>query len=117
MSLIALRGTKLAWQNRSERSGRKWARNHSLGTEQVPQRTFATKILTNFRVNFLVRFASKPLFYWVMPTSPLKLFRKFFGTVRALFCFGVPFWPLNSVAEIKWGFGLAGLKKIARFRG
>ena len=36
--------------------------NASLGTEKVPQRTFATKILPNIRVNFLVRFASNPLF-------------------------------------------------------
>ena len=35
-----------------------------LGTEEVPQRNYVTKILPNFRVNFLVRFASKPLFYW-----------------------------------------------------
>ena len=51
----------------------------------VPQRTFATKISPNFRVNFLVRFASKPLFYWVLTGNPLELFRKFFGTVRAIF--------------------------------
>ena len=31
------------------------------GTEKVPQRTFATKISPNFRVNFLMQFASKPL--------------------------------------------------------
>ena len=31
------------------------------GTEKVPQRTFATKISPNFRVNFLARFASKTL--------------------------------------------------------
>ena len=30
------------------------------GTEKVPHRTCATKILPNFRVNFLLRFASKP---------------------------------------------------------
>ena len=39
------------------------------GTEKVPQRTFATEILPNFRVNFLVRFASNPLFYWAAPTN------------------------------------------------
>ena len=38
-----------------------------LGTEKVHQRTCATKILLNFRVSFLVRFASKPLFDWVVP--------------------------------------------------
>ena len=54
------------------------------GTEKVPQRTCATKILPNFRVNFLARFASQPLFYWVMTGNPVELFRKFFGTVRAI---------------------------------
>ena len=32
------------------------------GTEKVPQGTCVTEILPNFRVNFLVPFASKPLF-------------------------------------------------------
>ena len=52
---------------------------------KVPQRNCVTKILPNVRVNFLVRFASKPLFYWVMTGNPLELFRKFFGAVRAIF--------------------------------
>ena len=56
-----------------------------LGTEKVPQRNFVTKILPNVRVNFLVRFASKPLFYWILIGTPLGLFRKFFGAVRANF--------------------------------
>ena len=47
------------------------------GTEKVPQKNCVTKILPNIRVNFLVRFASKPLFYWVMTGNPLELFRKF----------------------------------------
>ena len=34
----------------------------ALGTEKVPQRDCVTKILPNVRVNFLVRFVSKPLF-------------------------------------------------------
>ena len=66
------------------------------GTEKVPQRTCATKILPNFRVNFLVRFASKPWFYWVVPSNcsdnSLVLFVRFFG-------FGVLFLPLEF-----WGF-------------
>ena len=37
-----------------------------LGTEKVPQRNCVTKIGPNVRVNFLVRFASKPLSYWAM---------------------------------------------------
>ena len=61
------------------------------GTEKVPQRTCVTKILPNFRLNFLVRFASKPLFYWVVPSNrsvnSLVLFVQFFG-------FGVLSWPL-----------------------
>ena len=64
------------------------------GTEKVPQRTFATKILPNFRVNFLARFASKPLFYWVVPSNcsenSLVLFMRFFG-------FGVLFGPWRSI--------------------
>ena len=39
-------------------------------------------------MNFLVRFASKPLFYWVMT---LELFRKFFGAVRAILWLCEPF--------------------------
>ena len=61
------------------------SRRKNLGTAKVPQRNCATKILANVRVNFLVRFASKPLFYWVMTGNPLELFRKFFGAVRAIF--------------------------------
>ena len=56
-----------------------------LGTEKVPQRNCVAKILPNVRVNFLVRFASKPSFCWVMTGNPLELFRKFFGAVRAIF--------------------------------
>ena len=59
------------------------------GTEKVPQRTFAAK---NFQVNFLVRFASKPLLCWIVPLNGsenyLVLFVRFFG-------FGVLFWLLN----------------------
>ena len=40
--------------------------NTVLGTEKVSQRNCVTKSLPNVRVNFLVRFASKPLLYWVM---------------------------------------------------
>ena len=58
-------------------------RTSKSGTEKVPQRTFATKISPNFRVNFLVRFASKPLFYWVVPSNcsekSLVLFARFLG--------------------------------------
>ena len=58
--------------------------------EKVPQRTRATKILLNFRVNLLVRFASKRLFYWVVPSkssdNSLVLFVRFFG-------FGFSFGP------------------------
>ena len=66
-----------------------------VGDRKGTQRTFATKISLNFRVNFLARFASKPLFYWVVTGSPIELFRQFFGTVRAIFGFGVLFGLLN----------------------
>ena len=68
----------------------------NLGTEKVPQRNCVTKILPNFGVNFLVRFASQPSFYWVMTGNPLELFRKFFGAVRAFFGFVCPFWLLTE---------------------
>ena len=68
------------------------------GTEKVPQRTFATKISPNFRVNLLVRFASTPLFYWEVPSNcsenSLVLFVQFFG-------FGVLCPPLTTNSE-KW---------------
>ena len=67
-----------------------------LGTEKVPQRNFVTKILPNVRVNFLVRFASKPLFYWIMTSNPLELFRKFFGAVRETFWLGGSFLAPDS---------------------
>ena len=60
----------------------------SWGQKKVPQRNCVTKILPNVRVNFLVRFASKPLFCWVMTGNPsncsensLVLFVRFFGFV------------------------------------
>ena len=49
-----------------------------------------TKIFPNVRVNFPVRFASEPLFRWVMTGNPLELFRQFFGAVRA------SFWPCEA---------------------
>ena len=71
---------------KSEHNSIAWSLLHvGSGTEKVPQRNCVTKILPNVRVNFLVQFASKPLFYWVMTGNPLKLFRKFFGAVRAIF--------------------------------
>ena len=65
---------------------------------KVPQRNCVTKILPNVQVNFLVRFASKPLFCWVMTGNPLELFRKFFGAVRAIF------WLCGSVLAPEGGF-------------
>ena len=68
---------------------------HTSGTEKVPQRTCAAKIMPNFRVNFLVRFV-KPLFYSVVRSkcseSSLGLFTRIFG-------FGVLFLPLNTSAR------------------
>ena len=54
-------------------------------------RNLCNKDFAEHRVNFLVRFASKPLFYWVVPSNcseiSLVLFVRFFG-------FGVLFWLL-----------------------
>ena len=70
---------------------------------EVPQRNSVTKIVPSFRVNFLVRFASKPLFYWVMPLNcsekSLVLFVRFFGFVG-------PSWPLNFASSQKFTFGV-----------
>ena len=47
-----------------------------LETEKVPQRNCVTKILPNVRLNFLVRFASKPLFYCVMTGRHPRIVQK-----------------------------------------
>ena len=47
-----------------------------LGTEKVPQRKCATKILPNVWANFLVRLASNPLFCWVMTRQPPAFVQK-----------------------------------------
>ena len=60
----------------------------------VPPRTFATKILPNFWVNFQARFASKPL---VVLGSALVLFRTFFGAVRAIL------WRWGSFLSLELG--------------
>ena len=75
------------------------------GTEKVPQRNYVTKILPNVRVNFLVRFASNPLFYWVMAGNPFGLFRKFFGAVRAI---SECFWLLSFGAKPGAGLPMRG---------
>ena len=62
------------------------------GTEKVPQRSCVTKILPNFRVNFRLRFASKPLFCCIVPSNCsenslalfIVLFLGFWGTFFAL---------------------------------
>ena len=46
---------------------RDWQTKFISETEKIPQRTCATKILPNFRVNFLVRLASN----WRVPNPPL----------------------------------------------
>ena len=42
----------------------------------IPQRNCVTKILPNVRVNFLVRFASKPLFCWISDRYPPRTVQK-----------------------------------------
>ena len=63
------------------------------GTEKEPQRTCVTKIPPNFRVNFLLRFASKSLFCCVVPSifseNSLVLFVRFFWL-------GVHFWSSSD---------------------
>ena len=79
------------------------------GTKTVQQRTFATKILPNFRVNFLARFASKPLFYWVVPSNCSE---KFFRAVRAIL------WLWGSFLALDWNRyrSVSCVFKVATFR-
>ena len=79
---------------------------HMLGTGKVPQRNSVTKILPNVRVNFLVRFASNPLFYWMNAGNPFELFRNVFGVVRANFWFCGSF----LAPQIDRHFNFAGIK-------
>ena len=72
------------------------------GQKKGPQRTFATKISPNFRVNFLARFASKPLF---IVCSALDFFRKFFGAVLAILWLWGSFWPLTVALSGSGGLG------------
>ena len=82
------------------------------GTEEVPQRTCATKILLSSWVNFLVRFASKPFFYWVVPLNCsenyLALFGRFFWPCGSCLTLDIPHGPviaknkLNKVAWARW---------------
>ena len=78
-------------------------------TETVAQRAFATKISPNFRVNLLVRFASKPLFCQVMTGYPLELFRKVFGAVRAIFWHWASFWVPQQIGDGEHQFALTSL--------
>ena len=71
-----------------------------LGTEKVPQRNFVTKILPNVRVNFLVRIASKPLFYWVMTRQPPRIVQKVFWRCSCVVWHFESFWAPDS-----WPFG------------
>ena len=75
---------------------------------EVPQRTCVTKILPNFRVNFLVRFASK-VKTLVLLGSGLELFRKVFGTVCVIFLrlwggFGIPYLALEMQTHLQTPF-------------
>ena len=78
----------------------------SQGQRRYPKELLATKILPNFRANFLVRFASKPLFYWIVPSNcsenSLVLFVLFFY-VRVLF----GSLPSCFLRQVVWGGGRA----------
>ena len=67
-----------------------------LGTEKVPQRNCVTKILPNVRVNFLVRFASKPLFYWAMTQWPPRIVQKILWCCS---CDFLALWLLFGLSE------------------
>ena len=68
------------------------------GTGKVPQRILCDKeIWPNFRVNFPVRFALKPLFYWVVPSNYSENSLVFVRFVFALwfFFFGCGFFAYS----------------------
>ena len=67
------------------------------GTGKVRQRACAMKILPNLRVNFLVWFASNPLFIWVMPS-------KFSETSLVLFVRIVALWVLVGPWTLIWAY-------------
>ena len=84
------------------------------GTEKVPQRNSATKILPNFQVNLLVRFASKSLFYQSVPWNnysehSLVLFVRPFGFVA-------PFRPLILLRPSSTRAELKDLSLLLRWR-
>ena len=64
------------------------------GRKGYPKKTCATKTLPNFRVNFLVGFASKPNVYWVVPSNCSEIYLVLF---LRLFGFGVVFWLLRQI--------------------
>ena len=73
---------------------------------ELPQRKCVTKILPNVRVNFLVRFAPKSLFYWDNPFELFRIFLVLFVRFLAL----CPFWLLtlslsDCVATVKTARG------------
>ena len=83
---------------------------------KVPQRTCAKKILPNFRVNFLVRFASKPLFYWVLPSNCSENYLVLF--VRIFWLWGCFFCPLSIRKKCHWALedfttSMAGRPSVA----
>ena len=61
------------------------------GREKVPKRTCATKTLPNFRVNFLVRFASKPCFIGYCPRIVQTI----------LWCCSCDFWLWGSFLALE----------------
>ena len=71
-----------------------------LGTEKVPKRTCVKKILPNFRVNVLMQFASKPLFFW---GSASRIVQKILWYFSCDFSFGVLFLALIYVFQMSQG--------------
>ena len=65
----------------------------------VPQRACVTKFLPNFRVNFLLRFASKPLSNWAVPSNSWE---------NSLVLFVQCFWLWGSLLALghRWWFGV-----------
>ena len=64
---------------------------HQFRDSKTYPNNFCDKDLPNFQVNFLLRFASKPLLYWAV----LSNCSEFFGDVRAILWLWGPFLTLD----------------------
>ena len=89
----------------------------SVAREKVPQRNCVTKIWPNVRVDFLVWFASKPLFYWAMTGNPSNCSESSWCCSCDFLALWVLYgswllsaWPSDCRCEVEIVFEIAGAK-------